>query len=223
MSLTLNFFRTYTRNSQLFKLSRTVLCQSKSINLVRPSVCRNLERPCSVFTKSPEYSQVAQLDLTKFESQCTQTLETLTEYFDEIVENEAKLVNPDVAYSVSYMLALDAVRKFSHEILNNLFCFPWLRTAYWQWILAPHMELMWLTDKRRIDKFGLVHQPLGQSATTMSTENGFTNTMACHFTSNCKMSSNKFLRFESTSSSWQRRTSAAIIISIKQFFLPEFE
>lgn len=44
------------------------------------------------------------MDLTKFESECTRTLESLTEYFDEIVENEASLVGSDVAYSVSSRL-----------------------------------------------------------------------------------------------------------------------
>lgn len=44
------------------------------------------------------------MDLTKFESECKRTLESLTEYFDEIVENEANLVGSDVAYSVSSRL-----------------------------------------------------------------------------------------------------------------------
>lgn len=44
------------------------------------------------------------MDLTKFEAECTRTLESLTEYFDEIVENEASLVGSDVAYSVSSRL-----------------------------------------------------------------------------------------------------------------------
>lgn len=101
MSLTFNIFKSATRSSHLFNLTRTVLCQSKSINSVRASACQNQVRPCSVFSKSPEYSHVAQLDLTKFESECKQTLESLTDYFDEIVENDMKLVNPDVAYSVS--------------------------------------------------------------------------------------------------------------------------
>lgn len=97
MSLTFNIFKSATRSTQLFNLTRTVLCQSKSINFVRA-------RPCSVFSKSPDYSHVAQMDLTKFESECKRTLEKLTEYFDEIVENESKLVGSDVAYSVSLSL-----------------------------------------------------------------------------------------------------------------------
>jgi len=57
---------------------------------------------CSVFSKSPDYSsEVHQLDLAVFEPICMQTLESLTEYFDEVVESDSKLINGDVSYSVS--------------------------------------------------------------------------------------------------------------------------
>ncbi|KAL7041035.1 hypothetical protein ACKWTF_000590 [Chironomus riparius] len=67
--------------------------QNNNFNCAR----RNL---CSVFSKSPDYaSEVQHLELSAFEPICIQTLESLTEYFDEIVEADSKLVNGDVNYS----------------------------------------------------------------------------------------------------------------------------
>lgn len=58
---------------------------------------------CStVFSKSPDYQQNEELmDLTKFEPLCAETLESLTDYFEEIVEADEKLGSSDVSYSVS--------------------------------------------------------------------------------------------------------------------------
>jgi hypothetical protein len=42
------------------------------------------------------------MDLAVYEAACAETLETLTEYFDEIIEADDKLNNvADVSYSVS--------------------------------------------------------------------------------------------------------------------------
>lgn len=193
-SLAANLLKSATRSTQLFNLSRTLLCQSKSIYFVRARSNTMIiqRRPCSVFSKSPEYSHVAQMDLTKFESECKRTLESLTEYFDEIVENEANLVGSDVAYSVSSRL-----KVFSSTIIHNIH----FRTAYWRWNLARHTARMWSTDKRRIDKFGLVHQPPARSAMTSSMASGSTSTMACHFTSYCSASSSRFSRIVASTSS----------------------
>lgn len=57
----------------------------------------------SVFSKSPDYNiDAQQMDLQTFESLCSGTLESLTDYFEEVVESDPKLGNADVAYSVSF-------------------------------------------------------------------------------------------------------------------------
>lgn len=95
--------RMLIRNFRLFsvvQISKTVPAiirshQNNNLNCAR----RNF---CSVFSKSPDYSsEVQQLELTVFEPICIQTLESLTDYFEEIVESDSKLVNADVNYSVS--------------------------------------------------------------------------------------------------------------------------
>ena len=58
-------------------------------------------RDFSVFSKSPDYnSDAQQMDLQTFESLCSDTLESLTDYFEEVVEADPKLAKADVAYSV---------------------------------------------------------------------------------------------------------------------------
>ena len=60
----------------------------------------------SVFSKSPDYESGSDLmDVAKFEPLCAEVLETLTDYFEEIVEADDKLINSDVAYSVSPKLS----------------------------------------------------------------------------------------------------------------------
>jgi hypothetical protein len=60
--------------------------------------------PHRQFSKSIDSDSVASnsLNLAGFESVCSETLETLCEYFEEIVEIEPKLTNPDIIFSVSF-------------------------------------------------------------------------------------------------------------------------
>jgi hypothetical protein len=62
----------------------------------------NFHRNFSVFSKSPDYSEVPLMDLMTFEAVCAETIESLTDYFEEIVEADPKLQNADIAYSVSF-------------------------------------------------------------------------------------------------------------------------
>lgn len=56
---------------------------------------------CSKFSKSPDYVADNQLmDIAVFEPLCVETLEALTDYFEEVVEADEKLSKGDVAYSV---------------------------------------------------------------------------------------------------------------------------
>lgn len=57
----------------------------------------------SVFSKSPEYSDEPIIDLATFEPICEETLESLTDYFEEIIDADEKLSTADVSYSVSEM------------------------------------------------------------------------------------------------------------------------
>ena len=64
---------------------------------------RNDSRQFSVFSKSPDYSEVPLMDLVTYETLSSETLEALTDYFEELVEAEPKFANADIAYSVSYL------------------------------------------------------------------------------------------------------------------------
>lgn len=72
---------------------------------------------CSVFSKSPDYTQDGQLiDISTFEPICTQTLEALTDYFEEIVDADGKLINGDVSYSVSKTCESQNILLISHNL-----------------------------------------------------------------------------------------------------------
>lgn len=53
-----------------------------------------------MFSKSPDYSETPLMDLVMFESLSSETLESLTDYFEEIVETDPKLKSADIEYSV---------------------------------------------------------------------------------------------------------------------------
>lgn len=53
----------------------------------------------------------ALLDLVSYETICSDTLEGLCEYFDELVESAPHLKNADITYSVSY--AIDEIRYYN--------------------------------------------------------------------------------------------------------------
>lgn len=75
------------------KISSTIL-QNKQNSILS-------QRFCSKFSKSPDYVADSQLmDIAIFEPLCMETLEALTDYFDEVVEADEKLAKGDVAYSV---------------------------------------------------------------------------------------------------------------------------
>ena len=80
----------------------------KRLSVLTPAVLRLQQnvnfatrRRFSVFSKSPEYSEVPLMDLVTFESVCGDTIESLTDYFEELVEADPKLAKADIAYSVS--------------------------------------------------------------------------------------------------------------------------
>ena len=49
---------------------------------------------------SPDFVGTQLLDLVTFETVCADTLESLCDYFEEIVESDPKLKSPDITYSV---------------------------------------------------------------------------------------------------------------------------
>ncbi|KAG5675789.1 hypothetical protein PVAND_005663 [Polypedilum vanderplanki] len=83
----------YLTSCKISRTSSTILKYYKNEEFV---FVRNFS---SVFSKSPEYTEVPLVDLATFEPICAETLETLTEYFEEIVEADEKLVNADISYS----------------------------------------------------------------------------------------------------------------------------
>lgn len=87
------------------------LLSNRSLSLLTPKVLRLLtndrfqsNRNFSVFSKSPDYSEVPLMDLATFESLSSETLESLTDYFEELVESDPKLKNADIEYSVRLQL-----------------------------------------------------------------------------------------------------------------------
>ena len=46
------------------------------------------------------------MDLVTFESVCGDTIESLTDYFEELVEADPKLAKADIAYSVSWKIVI---------------------------------------------------------------------------------------------------------------------
>lgn len=64
----------------------------------------NDRRKFSVFSKSPDYSEVPLMDLLTYEAISSETLEALTDCFEELVEADSKFSNGDVAYAVSSFL-----------------------------------------------------------------------------------------------------------------------
>lgn len=87
-----------TRLGSLQRLSKARL----AVLRIQPKVqFHNGSRNFSVFSKSPEYSEVPLMDQVTFELLCGETIEELTDYFEEIVDADPKLATADVAYSVS--------------------------------------------------------------------------------------------------------------------------
>lgn len=104
MSITTNLFRLARSNLRLLRLTRCVTQQPTLVKLIErysDNVNKSPKRCfCSVFSKSPEYSDVAQMDLVKFEQVCGTAIESMTEYFEEIIDADPTLKNSDVSYSV---------------------------------------------------------------------------------------------------------------------------
>lgn len=78
----------------------------RSLSQLSPAVFRLRDgyrnnRNFSVFSKSPDYSEVPLMDSVTFESLSSETLESLTDYFEELVEADPKLKTADIEYSVS--------------------------------------------------------------------------------------------------------------------------
>lgn len=95
----------------LVRVPKAVLARSLIICSQKPQILHLqnarfiiITKKFSAFSKSPEYSSIPLMDQVKFESLCSETLETLLEYFEEIVENDPNLENTDVGYSVGICL-----------------------------------------------------------------------------------------------------------------------
>jgi frataxin len=83
---------------------------------VKISVARNFS---SVFSKSPEYSEAPVVDIATFEPLCAATLESLTDYFEEIVEADERLVNADVSYSVRELFSANLYVNLNSSLFTQ--------------------------------------------------------------------------------------------------------
>lgn len=61
------------------------------------------------------------MDLVTFEAKSTETLEALTDYFDELVESDPKLAKADVAYSVSVFILSGQINFLQIYVTLNYF------------------------------------------------------------------------------------------------------
>lgn len=80
------------------------------------------QRNFSVFSKSPDYSEVPLIDLVTFEAKSAEALEALTDYFDELVESDPKLAKADVAYSVEIILILSHISLILEFLYFRMEC-----------------------------------------------------------------------------------------------------
>jgi hypothetical protein len=80
---------------------RLLLLNTRLLKYQKPAKIQKILRYSSVFSKSPDYLETPQLDLATFESLCTDTLENLNDYFEELVETDEAMKNADISYSVS--------------------------------------------------------------------------------------------------------------------------
>lgn len=88
------------RRTRYFSTGRVAAFRPSILLSPRKVQFRNDHRQCSVFSKSPDYSEIPLMDLGKYESLSSDTLDSLTDYFEEIVEADPKLAKADVSYSV---------------------------------------------------------------------------------------------------------------------------
>lgn len=92
-------------------IRRTKIASIRRISTAHPAFLRiqpkvefhNGSRVFSAFSKSPDYSEVPVMDQVTFESLCAETIESLTDYFEEIVDADPTLATADIAYSVNLM------------------------------------------------------------------------------------------------------------------------
>lgn len=95
------FSREVFKQTGLYSFRRVRAAYPAILSSSRKVEFRNDRRHCSVFSKSPDYSEVPLMDLVHYESLSSATLESLTEYFEEIVDADPQLANADVSHSVS--------------------------------------------------------------------------------------------------------------------------
>lgn len=96
---------------QFFNVQRCCTAVPRLINMKVPEIRRKLDgNLCTLllsrkFVKSPSnrnFVATNLMDLLAFENVCSETLESLCEYFEEVVESDPKLSNPDITFSVSF-------------------------------------------------------------------------------------------------------------------------
>ncbi|KAI4457524.1 frataxin [Holotrichia oblita] len=99
------------RNFKLFKLLRRTYSSSikitkincdKNLKVWFPIATKLLNQRISVLVSNRTTSNIPEIQLVdsiKFEKVCEETLESLTEYFEELVENETHLKSADINYS----------------------------------------------------------------------------------------------------------------------------
>lgn len=162
--------RVILRRTRFLSFTRATVASSTFHHSLQKNAFHNL-REFSVFSKSPDYSEVPLMDLLVYESLSSETLESLTDYFEELVEADPKLKNADIAYSVKFKFVAKPGKW------NNLQNF---RTGFWQSNLDLNLERMWLIARPQTAKFGWVHLLLVPKGTTTSMTAGSTSTMACH-------------------------------------------
>lgn len=105
-SINLTRFYSIRRCCSIYPVVPVVL--SSRVPEIKRVLSQNLKIPSRSFSHSSDSDFVASnlMDLMTFESVCSDTLESLCEYFEEIVENEPKLTNPDIVFSVSLLVFL---------------------------------------------------------------------------------------------------------------------
>lgn len=99
----------------ILRTSRSLVRRQINKYTVAPPLCfYSLQKTCKTWnlksatrefsSNSQEISSSENVDPVKYDKICNETLESLYEYFDELVDKSANLKGADVTFSVSFCL-----------------------------------------------------------------------------------------------------------------------
>lgn len=114
------------------RCTSSYFCISEKKLQTNTNLLNKLQIQTNIDVKNPKFYCTSQelVDALKFEEVCEETLESLCEYFDTLIENNPDLKGSDVVYGVSfnkksmvYFIVASSIYLFSGWCIN---CFIWI-------------------------------------------------------------------------------------------------